>query len=457
MPLTDTAIRMAKPRPKPYKISDGAGLALLVTPQGSKWWRLRYSYEGREKMLSVGIYPDVSLKLARERRDDARKLLAQGVDPSAEREKERSSRDLTFALLAREWLDAQEQKLTMATRNKARWMLESFVFPKLGKRPIGRITAAELLSVLREIEERGHHETARRTKQRCGQIFRYAIATGRAERDVSADLRGALAPVTTQHRAAVTDPGAVGELLRAIDGYDGQPVTRAALRIAPYVFVRPGELRAAEWREIDLNRAEWRVPGSRMKMKEEHVVPLAKQVAALIRELHPLTGGGRYLFPALATANRPMSENTLNGALRRLGYSGKEMTAHGFRALASTRLNELGWAPDLIELQLAHKERNAVRAAYNRATRMEERRKMMQAWADHLDELRSPRLSPRNSSATLPDFDRFSVDQRETLLATASPRAPGDRRRSFEEHTAQSRHRPRESAPASSLHGNDPE
>lgn len=389
MALSDTVIRTARPRDTAYKLSDGRGLSLLVNPNGSKWWRLRYRFYGREKMLSLGVYPDVPLKLARERCDDARKQIAAGQDPSVERHAEKAAREHTFEIVAREWLALQQKKLSLSTYNKSRWMLETFIFPDLGARPIGEITAPDLLTAIRKIEARGINETARRTKQRCGQVLRYAIATGRAQHDISADLRGALAPVVSKHHAAITDPTQIGELLRAVDGYSGQLVTAAALKLAPLVFVRPGELRAARWTEFDLERAEWRISAERMKMREAHVVPLSTQAVAILKDLVGLTGRGSYVFPSVRTATRPMSENTINAALRRIGYSTEEMTGHGFRALASTCLNELGWAPDVIELQLAHKERNAVRAAYNRSLRLSERKKMMQAWADHLDDLRA--------------------------------------------------------------------
>src|SRR6185312_12333155 len=275
------------------------------------------------------------------------------------------------------------------TMTKARWILGSFVYPRLGSRPVSEITAPEVLAVLRPIESRGMNETAHRALQRCGQIFRYAIATGRATRDITSDLRGALAPVVVENRAAITEPMQIGALLRAIDDYIGHPTTLLALRLSPLVFLRPSELRAAEWSEIDLQAGEWRVPAARMKMRERHIVPLASQAAMILRDLRSVTGKGRYLFPSLRTSDRPMSVNTVNAALRRLGYARDEMTGHGFRAMACTCLNELGWHPDLIELQMAHAERNKVRAAYNRAERLAKRRKMMQAWADYLDRLRA--------------------------------------------------------------------
>jgi integrase len=267
-------------------------------------------------------------------------------------------------------------------------MLDSFLLPKLGDVWINDIKAVRLYEVLREIESRGIRETAHRARSLASRVFRFAVATGRAERDVTADLRGALAPIVTKNRAAIIEPRAIGKLLRAIDEYDGQPATGIALRLSPYVFVRPGELRGAQWSEIDWDAREWRIPPERMKMREQHIVPLARQVIALLEELRPITEYTGFLFPSLRSTDRPMSNNTVNAALRRLGYSTEEMTGHGFRALACTRLNEQGWHPDLIELQLAHAERNRVRAAYNRAQRFQERRKMMQEWADYIDALR---------------------------------------------------------------------
>jgi integrase len=335
------------------------------------------------------VYPAVSLKDARVRRDEAKKLLARGVDPSARRQTAKIARLDTFKSVADEWMALQAKKQATATAIKTRWMLEHFLIPAIGSLPIGEIAAPELLAMLRKIEARGTHETAHRVKQLAGRVIRFAVATGRAARDPTYDLRGALAPVVTRNHAAITEPARIGELLRAIGDYQGYPVTASALKLAPLVFVRPGELRGAEWTEFDLDAGEWRIPASRMKMREAHVVPLSKQAIEILRELKALTGAGRYLFPSLRTRDRPMSNNTINAALRRLGYSKDEMTGHGFRALASTCLNEQGWAPDVIELQLAHAERNKVRAAYNRASRLAERRKMMQAWADYLERLRT--------------------------------------------------------------------
>jgi integrase len=389
MSLTELSIRASKPQPKPYKLYDEKGLFLLVKPSGVRLWRFKYVYSRVEKLLSLGAYPDVTLKRARAKRDEARRLVADAIDPSARRRAERSAQAETFAAVAEEWLQTKKETLTESTWLRDRDQLVKLVGPYLGTRPIAEIETPELLAVLKRLEKRGVRDTAHRVRAVCGRVFRYAIATGRAKRDISADLKGALAPKATQSYAAITDPAKVGQLMRAIEGYDGQRTTHAALRLAPYVFVRPGELRAAEWREFDLENAEWRIPAERMKMGETHIVPLSRQGIAILRDLQPLTGGSRYVFPAIGSKLRPLSENTLSAALRRIGYTSEEMTAHGFRALASTLLNEQGWHPDLIELQLAHKERNKVRAAYNRAQRLTERRKMMQAWADYLDGLRS--------------------------------------------------------------------
>ena len=400
--LTDAKIRAAKPKAAPYKLRDGAGLHLLVAPSGSRLWRFRYRKphaharsegEGRrqgrpENMLALGDYPTVTLAAARAKALELRRLLEAGKDPAAEAEATREQRTNTFEALAREWLD--KQTLAAITRAKAEWLF-SLVLPDIGHYPIAELEAPEILRALQKIETTGRLETAHRVKQRIGQVFRYAVATGRAKHDPTGALKGALKPPDVTNRAALTDPAKVGELLRAIDAYVGQPATHAALKLAPLTFVRPGELRAAEWSEFSLDAAEpaWRIPAERMKMGETHIVPLAKQAVAILRELQPLTGRGKYLFPSLRAADRPMSDNTINAALRRLGYATDEMTGHGFRAMASTLLNEQGWHPDLIELQLAHAERNKVRAAYNRAQRLTERRKMMQAWADYLDGLKA--------------------------------------------------------------------
>jgi integrase len=342
-------------------------------------------------MLSLGGYPEVPLRDARERRDENRKLIAKGIDPVAKRRSERAVKADTFAAIAEEWLGQRKAKLTSLTHEKVRWLLLDLLGPYIGSQPIASIAAPDVLGALRRIEARGRLETAHRAKQCAGQVFRYAIATGRAQRDPTPDLRGALAPVVTTHRAAITDPKCIGELLRAIDGYRGQVAVEYALKLAPLLFVRPGELRGARWEEFTLTGDEplWRICAERMKMREEHLVPLSAQAVALLSELRLLTGPNGYLFPSIRTAVRPISNNTINGALRRLGYAKDEMSAHGFRAMASTCLNERGFPPDVIELQLAHVERNKVRAAYNRAQRLDDRRKMMQQWADFLDGLRA--------------------------------------------------------------------
>jgi len=387
--LNDTRVRSAKSREKAFKLSDERGLFLLVMPTGSRLWRLKYRVNGREKLISLGAYPDVTLKRAREKRDAARRLIADGIDPSVQRKAERAALAQSFEGVAKEWLELQTKSLAPETISILTARLDSGLYPYIGSRPISAITAQEVLSALRRIESRGRHETAHRVRALAGRVFRYAVATGRAQHDVAADLIGALAPVKSKNFASVIDPVRVGELMLAIHGYSGHPVTALALKLAPLVFVRPGELRAAEWTEFDLVNAEWRIPGERMKMGDPHLVPLSRQALAILRELQPLARGGKYLFPSLRTRDRPMSDNTINAALRRMGYTSEEQTGHGFRSMASTLLNEQGFPPDVIELQLAHTERNKVRAAYNKAQRLPERRKMMQAWADYLDGLRA--------------------------------------------------------------------
>ena len=393
MPLTDIAARAAKQTDKPYKLADEKGMYLLVNPNGSKWWRLKYRFLGKEKLLSFGVYPDVSLKDARLKRDQARALLAGDIDPSLHRQVQRAAKverlGNSFEVVAREWIAKTSTKWKESHSSNISRRLEKDVFPWIGGRAIAEIAAPELLTCLRRIESRGAIETAHRCHQDCGQVFRYAIATGRAERDVAADLRGALQAVNTRHHASITEPKAIGELLRAIEDFNGSFVTNCAMRIAPYVFARPGELRHAEWAEINFDTNEWRIPAGKMKMKAVHIVPLSAQALAILKEIHPLTGHVRYVFPGIRTSDRPMSENTINAALRRLGYTKDEMTGHGFRSMASTLLNEHGWNRDAIERQLAHGERNAVRAAYNYAEFLPERRKMMAWWADYLDSLKA--------------------------------------------------------------------
>ncbi|PPU93236.1 tyrosine-type recombinase/integrase [Xanthomonas albilineans] len=394
MPLTDTAIRKAKSASRTQRLFDGGGMYLEITPAGGKWWRLKYRVGGKEKRLSLGTYPDTGLAAARVRREEARRLLASGIDPSEQRKQVKQEQiaavaasNETFKSVAREWMS--RQTVARVTADKNRWLLETFLFPEIGSRPIGEITPRELLDALRKIEATGKLETAGRAKIKAGQVFRYAMLEGKAEIDPTASLRGALKVAKARHHAAVTDPVKIGQLLRAIEGFSGQPVTHAALKLAPLVFVRPGELRAAEWGEIDLDAAMWRIRPERMKMKAAHLVPLSSQAVAILRDLHALTGGGLHVFPGLRP-NRPMSENTINAALRALGYASDEMTGHGFRSMAATRLNEMGWNPDAIERQLAHAETNKVREAYTHAAQyLPERVRMMQAWADYLDCLRT--------------------------------------------------------------------
>ncbi|EHJ46925.1 integrase family protein [Solidesulfovibrio carbinoliphilus subsp. oakridgensis] len=403
MALTDVAVRNAKPGPKTIRLKDERGLHLEISPKGGKWWRLRYWISGKERLISLGTYPDTSLKDARERRDEARKLIANGIDPSQTRKEEKAgiaAVAVTFEKVAREWFSKFKENWTDSHADRTIRRFEMDVFPWIGERPIRDILAPELLTTIRRIEARGAIETAHRTMQNCGQVFRYAVASGHAERDISADLRGAIPPSKEKHHASVTDPKDVAALLRIIETYQGSFVTMSALRLAPMLFVRPGELRHAEWSEIDFDKAEWRIPAAKMKMREQHIVPLCRQAIAIMRELHPLTGAGRYLFPSVRTSARPMSENTVNAALRRLGYAKDEMTGHGFRSMASTLLNEMGWNRDAIERQLAHAERNSIRAAYNFAEFLPERRRMMQAWADYLEKLQAgAKVTPIHAAA----------------------------------------------------------
>lgn len=392
MPLTDTSIRNAKPGAKPIKLFDERGLFLLVTPTGGKWWRLRYMFDGKEKLLSLGVYPDVSLKDARERRDEARKLVANGVNPSENRKIQKSARaDLvanSFEVITREWFAKFASTWVSNHGDRIIRRFERDIFPWIGGRPIAEITAPELLAVVRRIENRGALETAHRALGNCGQVFRYAVATGRAERDPSGDLRGALPPVKGTHFAATTEPKRVAEILRALDGYEGTLTVRCALRLAPLVFVRPGELRNAQWADIDFETAEWRYLVT--KTNTPHIVPLARQAIEILRELQPLTGNSRFVFPSARSFIRPMSDNAILAAMRRLGIDKEEMSGHGFRAVARTILDEvLGVRPDFIEHQLAHAVRDPNGRAYNRTAHLLERRKMMQQWADYLDKLKT--------------------------------------------------------------------
>ena len=391
MKLSNTAIQNAVTKDKPYRLFDGAGLYIEVHPNGGKYWRFKYRYHGKEKRLSLGIYPDVGLKKARDKLTHVRQQLSDDIDPARQRKQDqvKSSTEHSFEGVAREWFGKHKHNWADSHSSKMIRRLERDIFPWLGTMEISTIEAPEILSVLRRIEDRGSLDTAHRAKQNCGQVFRYAVATGRAGRDPTTDLKGAIPPTKINHFPTITDPKAIGSLLRHIDSYRGSFVTKQALRIAPLVFVRPGELRRAEWTEFDLDNAEWRIPAEKMKLRRIHLVPLATQVSALLEELKPLTGNGQYLFPGQRSSLNPMSENTLNAALRNLGYSKEEFTGHGFKSMASTLLNEQGWHPDAIERQLAHAERNSVRAAYNYAEYLEERRRMMQAWANYLDELKS--------------------------------------------------------------------
>jgi len=391
MALTDIKVKHAKQRQKAYKLSDEHGLYLLVTPSGAKYWRLKYRFGGKEKVLALGIYDEVTLAQARAKQNEARVLLDKKIDPGLAKKETKRSSKLTsansFETIAREWHAKFLPQWTPKHGARIIRNLEKDIFPWIGQEAIAEIAPPELLKTLHRIESRGAIETAHRAHQTCGQIFRYAVATGRSERDPSADLRDALPPARAKHYASLTDANAIGDLLRAINDYQGHFVTKCALRLAPLVFVRPGELRPAEWSEIDFDAAEWRIPAEKMKMRVKHIVPLSKQAITILRELQPLTGDGKYIFPCVRATKRPMSENTINAGLRRLGFTKEEMTGHGFRSMASTLLNEQGWNRDAIERQLAHAERNKIRASYNYAEYLPERRKMMQCWADFLEQL----------------------------------------------------------------------
>ena len=391
--LTKLLIDNAKPDTKPRRLADGRGMYLEIAPSGGKWWRFKYRLAGRERRISLGVYPDVGLAEARERREAARKHVAAGIDPGEQRRAEKiakiESTENAFAAVAREWFALFAPKWVETHSSKVLGRLENDLLPWLGTRPIRGITSPEVLTVLRRIAARGADETARRALQDCGRVFRYAVATGRADRDPTRDLAGALAPRSVVHLPSIIEPKEVGALMRAIDDYEGTFVTRCALRLAPLVFTRPGELRKAEWAEFDLEKAEWRIPAARMKMREQHIVPLSMQTLAILRELQPSTGRFQLVFPSVRSRIRPISDNTVNAALRRLGYTKDEITGHGFRSMASTLLNEQGWNRDAIERQLAHGERDATRAAYNYAEHLPERRRMMQAWSDYLDKLKA--------------------------------------------------------------------
>ena len=390
MSLTDTAVRNAKPMDKPFKIADSRGLYVLISKAG-KYFRWDYRFAGKRKTLALGVYPDISLKEAREKHEDMRRLLARDIDPMEFKKQKKlevhAEVKNAFETVAREWFIKNKSVWTEKHAETIISRLQNNIFPWLGKCDISALTAPMLLEVLRRIEDRGAHETAHRVKQICGQVFRYAIATGRAERDPSFDLGGALTPTRSKSMATITDPEKIGTLMVAIDGYQGSIITRCALKLAPLTFVRPGELRHAEWSEINLDKAEWKIPAEKMKMRTTHIVPLSLQAITVLGEIKPLTGNSKYVFPSLRSGTRPMSNNTILAALRNMGYGKDEMTGHGFRAMASTILHEQGWPSDIIERQLAHAERNNIKAAYNHAQHLPERRRMMQKWADYLDSL----------------------------------------------------------------------
>jgi integrase len=397
MALTAVEVRSLKPRDRAYKVSDSGGLQVHVQPTGQRYWRYAFRWAGRQQTMALGVFPAVSLSEARAKRDAAKKVLASGTNPATvAREEKRAAllaEQVTFKVVAEEWVakSAREGRAEV-TLSKKRWML-AFAYPQLGSRPINRITAHEVYEVLRKVEARGLHETARRLRGTCGQVFRYAVATARAERDVTADLRGALTTPRVKHLAAITRPDEVGDLMCAIDRFDGYRVTHIALRLAPHLFARPGELRQAEWSEIDLEQRVWIIQAEKMKMRRPHSVPLSRQAVAILEEIRPLSCDQRYVFPCQGKRNRPMCENTLNLALQRLGYGGSRMTTHGFRAMACTLLNESGkWNPDAIERQLAHVDANSVRRIYARGEYWAERVNMMQAWSDELDGLRAAAL-----------------------------------------------------------------
>lgn len=414
MALTVTAIKAAKPKAKPYKLADEKGLSLIVSPSGGMLWRWKYRVDGIgadgqpkrvEKVLALGAYPDVGLQAARERRDAARQQLANGIDPAEKKQRDKRAAKIgaanTFHAVATNFIEkCRRDGLADTTLRKRQWTL-GLVTRAIGNRPIAEIKPIEILDAVRPYEAAKNHEKARRTLEFVGAVFRYGVANQLVGADPTRDLRGALSSRKPKHLAAILDPKRVGELLRAIDGYEGQGITHVALQLSPHVFVRPGELRKAEWQEIDFEAAVWKIDASKMKRRQEHAVPLSKQALALLREAHALTGDGQFVFPSVRTPRRPMSENTINGALRRLGFTGDEMTAHGFRAMANTLLNESGkWQPDAIERALAHKDRDQVRAAYHRGAHWAERVAMAQWWSEYLDTLKNGAIILSMDSST---------------------------------------------------------
>jgi integrase len=399
MPLTAIAANQAKPKDKPYKLSDEKGLYLHVMPKGFKYWRMKYRFAGKEKILALGVHPETSLKEARAKRDEARKLLANDIDPSEAKKATKAAQSQagqnSFEVIALEWFGRMMADKSKNHQDRTKRALEKDLFPVLGNRPIDSITPPDLLKALRRIESRGAVETAHRAKQTAGQIFRYAVATGRAERDPSADLKGALASPQKTHLAAITNPKEVGKLMVAIEGFTGTPVVKAALQLSPLLFCRPGELRHMEWAEINWEESQWELPAEKMKMKQPHIVPLCKQAIAILQELHRLTGTRRYVFPSARGASRPLSENGVRTALRTMGYDNDTMTPHGFRAMARTILDEvLGYRIEWIEQQLAHAVKDANGRAYNRTKHLPQRKEMMQKWADYLDRLKLEASTP---------------------------------------------------------------
>ncbi|WP_175908018.1 integrase arm-type DNA-binding domain-containing protein [Burkholderia sp. BCC1640] len=393
MPLTDTAIRNAKPADKPVRLFDGGGLYLEIAPSGGKWWRLKYRFGGKEKRYSLGVYPDVPLATARKKRDEARERLAAGIDPGEAKKAEKRASLLaaahSFEVVARGWMDERKTTVEPAQHDKTLARMENDVFPWLGKRPIAEIDAPEILTVLKRVDGRGARFTAHRIRSEISRVFRYGIKEGHCKADPARDLVDAIPPAQTTHFASITEPEKVGEMLRAFDGFTGTFPVLCALKLAPMLFVRPGELRKAEWSQFDLDKGEWRYFVN--KTKTDHLVPLATQAVAILRELHALTGGGVYVFPGARDRNRPMSEAAINAALRRLGYDTRtEITGHGFRAMARTILHEeLEEKPEVIEHQLAHTVPDALGRAYNRTKFIKARRSMMQQWADYLDQLKA--------------------------------------------------------------------
>ncbi len=393
MRLTTVMVKDLAIKEKRYLVSDENGLCLEVMPSGKKIWRYRYSFTYKEYRMLIGSFPEISIAEARKKRDELRVYVAKGINPAEKKKEEKALTDgkYHFEKIAREWVQKFSIKWSQGHAELTLTRLEQNIFPYLGKEPISQITAPKLLEVLRLIEKRGALETAKRVRGICSMVFRYAIASGLAERDPAIDLQGALTPPPKKHFATITDPKKVGQLLRDMENCKAYFPVHCALQLAPLFFVRPGELRHAEWEEFDFDKKEWRIPAHKMKMRTTHIVPLSSQAIAILNTLKPLTGVGQYVFPSVRTQSRPMSENTITVALRRIGYAQGEMTGHGFRSMASTLLNEQGWNRDAIERQLGHSERDSVRAAYNYAEFLPERREMMQAWADYLENLKNPK------------------------------------------------------------------